>query len=98
MGTTHEIDVEIALQNFRVTAFHSRRHGIADVRIEFVPVQAENLQSAAIQEKAIQFKLGVAESSSDIIIMDRFARDQDSGYDIVEVRGIDVPQFDILEI
>ena len=71
MRTTHKIHVEIALQNFRVATLDARRHRISDVRVQLVPVQSENLQAPAIQEKSIDGEARFAEADPHAVIVQR---------------------------
>lgn len=68
--------MEIVAQHLSVAPHDALRHCAADIRVDFMPVQAEQLQAAAVQEEAVQFEAGIAKSDADPVVVHGFDVDR----------------------
>src|SRR5262249_46578063 len=98
MRATHDVAVEIAAQNFGVAAHDAFGHRVADIRVNLVPVQPEELEPAAVKEKSVERKASLPESDPHRIIVQRTSVHEQRGCDAVEVWRIEVPKFDLVEL
>ena len=67
----HDVAVEIAAQDFGLVPHHTRRHGEPHVRVHFVPIQPEQVDALAVEEKAILFEACLAKADASSVLVHR---------------------------
>src|SRR5579883_1152889 len=69
MRTTHHIAMQFAAKDFSIAAQDTGRHSTPDIRIEFMAIETEQFEPAAVQEKAVDFKARITESNPGAVLM-----------------------------
>src|SRR5690242_3942437 len=92
MRASNGVTVELVLQDFSVFAQHARRHRAPHIGIQFMPVESEDLQTAAIQEKSVHIESGLAKARPCAVVMHRTPADRKSDGEVIQLRGSHIPK------
>ncbi len=98
MRAADDIAVKLTPQQLGVTTQHAARHRAANIRIDFVAIQAEQLQPASVQKETVEFKPCLSKPDPHTVIVHRLAFDEERRDNVVKVGRIDIPQRDLPQI
>src|ERR1039458_8899785 len=90
----HHVAVEIVLEDLDVLALDPGGHRHAGIRVELVPVQAEELEPLAVEVEAIRPERGLAEPDLPGQDVTAETGEADRGLDLVQLRAVGRPQAD----
>ncbi len=98
VGAAHHVAVEIVLEYLDVLALHPGGHRHAGVRVELMPVQAEELEPLAVEVEALRPERGLTEP--DLPGQDVAARGGEAkrGPDRIELGTVGGPEADLPQI